>query len=275
MQWNFLFTIVLLLFNMDCIMNIEGKVAFEKFPRKVLCTRFCKPLRRNDLRRRKKKSTHSNGKVPTMNLRGNSLESAAEMSSVPAHVIQLAIDGGLPPVVVSAIESLIFPIGRQEMRRARGSKSIEETADKCNLSPTFYRMVEEGLIRPQNPVYLAMQLGVKLEAVAGPARNILAAKRVARGWSQEFVSTSLNISQPALSRAERGLCDRKLVESILAFLTTGEPVQYESPIDRSSFLRKKYDLTVEDITSLTGLTEDQVLAGCDELDEFFAKLETT
>jgi len=222
----------------------------------------------------KQKVDPQNAEVPPMQLHGNSIETVSEMTTVPAHVIQLAIDGHLPPVVVNSIESLIIPVGRQEMRRARGDRSVEDMAMKCNLTTSLYRMIEDGLVKPHNPAYLALQVGCNIQAILGPTKNILLAKRRARGWSQEFVASSLNISQPELSRAERGMCESRIVNAILAFLNTGEPKRYEPQVDKIKYMMQKHHLTVDDITSLTGLTHSQVLNGCDELDDFFAKLES-
>lgn len=206
-----------------------------------------------------------------MNLKGHSIESAAEYSSCPVEVIAMAVEGKLPQKVVDTIESLLFRVGREALIRARGDMTIEQAAEKCNLSPSLYKLIEDGMVAPPSARDTARAMGITAEEACAPVRNKLYAIRRARNLTQATVAAASGISQPELSRAESGQCSRRLVESILKFYESGE-FSFQKPIDTYAYLRHKHNLTVADIMSLTGLSKDQVTYGCPELDSFFERI---
>jgi transcriptional regulator with XRE-family HTH domain len=227
-----------------------------------------------------KKSRPSKTKSATyMKMRGHTAESAAQSTQCPIEVIQLAINGGLPPVVVKAIESLIPELPPPEpptrsdvIRAARGNRTEEEQATLCDSSPGMYTLVERGLCQPLSPRIFARGLGLRPEQVCAPMRNELYHTRVARGISQQSAANAIGISQSQLSKIENGMCTRRDVEKVQAFLD-GKEIP-EKPIDKYAYLRDKHELTVADIVSITGMSTEQATYGCPELDLFFEKLES-
>jgi hypothetical protein len=80
--------------------------------------------------------------------------------------------------------------------------------------------------------------------------------------------------------AVASLCERLEVSppaSLPPFNAAGYcPREYyfseERPIDKCKYFRNKYNLTVAEIMSLTGLSTDQATYGCPELDSFFERI---
>lgn len=211
-----------------------------------------------------------------MQLKGHTVESAALASSIPAQIIQAAIDHQTPDKLVRFIESMIPPPApptRQDIiRKARGERTIEQQAALCDSTVKRYVAVEDGLCQPLSPRIFSRGLGLKPEDVCAPMRNALYYARVARGVSQQSMANAMGISQSQLSKIETGMCKMKESLRVQAFLDGKEFVDDE--IDMCEYLRRKHKLSVDDIISLTGLTRDQVISGCSELENFFAKLES-
>jgi transcriptional regulator with XRE-family HTH domain len=212
-----------------------------------------------------------------MQLKGHTVESAALASSIPAQIIQAAMDHPTPARLVRLIESMIpdpvppAPPTRQDIiRKARGERTIEQQAALCDSTVKRYVAVEDGLCQPLSPRIFSRGLGLTPEAVCAPMRNALYHARVARGVSQQSMANAMGISQSQLSKIETGMCKFGDVEAVQAYLDGKEMPEKE--VDKYAYLRHKHNLTVADIMSLTGLSKDQVTYGCPELDSFFERI---